>query len=686
MKSGSYDIIIVLLFTTLTIASAAPYIYDQSSKYNSQGVNGVNQRNMMNLNNIPGVTKETRMPLGTGGMSSKILNRFSQGSSIGVNDLSSGFSGVQKGYRIRKISVKGGNTIDRGINHVQNRIGIRIGSQQGITNKMTERTSGGPQGTSFSNSYFSRGKPNTVPSMNAVGGGFSPIHNRFRSGVDFGNGRRTKMTEAMLGRPQGSSFGTSYLPSINGNHSPKISELGGDIHRVGNGHANGMGSGYGNIKKMAGGTPGGTQFTPSGRSFNENPLPTMNGLVEDIHSIGNGHVNEMVSGYGNIKKMAGGTPGGTQFTPSGRSFNENPLPTMNGLVEDIHSIGNGHVNEMVSGYGNIKKMAGGTPGGTQFTPSGRSFNENPLPTMNGLVEDIHSIGNGHVNEMVSGYGNIKKMAGGTPGGTQFTPSGRSFNENPLPTMNGHGGDIHHIGNWHVNGMGSGYGNINKMAGGTPGGARLTPFGKSFNENYLPTINGHGGDIHRIGNGHVNGMASGYGNINKMTGGTPGGTQLSSFSMAFNENPSSTMNGHGGDIHRIQNGHFNGMGSGYGNINTMAGETPGEAQLTPFGMSFVSSRNTNGLGGMIESAGSGATFGNNVGDNGDNMAIEEETRAGDFSSGNQEIGDMTSNDFSSNGNGNPWETNSVVPDNFDHYDDSEDTGSDYVDEFDDMYDQ
>ncbi|KAL3864982.1 hypothetical protein ACJMK2_006621 [Sinanodonta woodiana] len=426
MRSGSYDIIIVLLFTTVTIATAATYTYGKGSKYNSQSINGGNLRNMMNLNNIPGMMKNARIltlmrtSLGTGGMSDENFNWFSQGSTINVNGLDSVFSGVQNAYRIRAVSVNSGNNIGLDINRVQNRNGIRMGSQHGIMNNMAGKMSGGPQGTSFSNSYFPRGKPNNMP-IAFGGGGFSLIHNRFRSGVGFDNGRRTKMTEAMLGRPQGSSFGTSYLPSIHGSHI---------------------------------------------------------------------------------------------------------FPT-NGRGGDIHRIGNGHVNELGSGYGNINKVASGTPSGAQLSLLDFSFNENPLPTVNGIAAAIHPIGHGHVN---------------------------------------------------------------------------------------------------------------------------------------------------------------GMGSGYGNINTMAGGMLGGAQLNPFGMSFVSSGNTNGLSGVIESAGSGATFRNNVGDNGDNMAMHEETRVGGFSSGNQEIGDMVSNDFSSNGNGNPWETNSVVPDNVDQFDDSEDLGSDNANDFDDIFDQ
>ncbi|KAL3864984.1 hypothetical protein ACJMK2_006623 [Sinanodonta woodiana] len=292
MRSGSDAIIIVLLYTTLTIATATTYMYGQGSKYNSQSINGGKLRNMMNLNNIPAMMKNTRtfplmrMPLMTGGMRGKNLNSFSQGSSIGVNGLSSGFSGVQNGYGTRMGSVRGGNKLGRGMNSVHNRIGVRMGSQHGRMNKMTGVMSGGPQGTSFSTSYFPSSKANTVPEMNGFGGDFSLMQNGLGSGMGFGYGSTTKMTGGMLGGNQGSSFGTSYLPSSNGNTFPKMNGFGGDISRIENGHESEIGLGHGSINKMAGGMQGGAQLPSYGISFLSSG--NMNGFGGKIGSAGLG--------------------------------------------------------------------------------------------------------------------------------------------------------------------------------------------------------------------------------------------------------------------------------------------------------------------------------------------------------------------------------------------------------------
>ncbi|KAL3864985.1 hypothetical protein ACJMK2_006624 [Sinanodonta woodiana] len=292
MRSGSDAIIIFLLYTTLTIATATTYMYGQGSKYNSQSINGGKLRNMMNLNNIPAMMKNTRtfplmrVPLMTGGMRGKNLNSFSQGSSIGVNGLSSGFSGVQNGYGTRMGSVRGGNKHGLGMNRFNNGFGVRMGSQHGKMNKKTGVMSGGLQRTSFSTSYFPSSKANTVPEMNSFGGDFSLMQNGLGSGMGFDYGSTTKMTRGMLGGTQGSSFGTSYLPSSNGNTFPKMNGFGGDINRIENGHGNGIGLGYGSINKMAGGMQGGAQLPSYGISLLSSG--NMNGFGGKIGSAGLG--------------------------------------------------------------------------------------------------------------------------------------------------------------------------------------------------------------------------------------------------------------------------------------------------------------------------------------------------------------------------------------------------------------
>ncbi|KAK3599395.1 hypothetical protein CHS0354_036410 [Potamilus streckersoni] len=290
MRSGSDTIIVVLLYNTLTIATANTFIYSQGNKYNSKNINGGNLRNNMNFNNIQVGMKNARtLPLVRmrAGMERMGLNSVSQGSVIGGrNGRGTGFSSVQKGFGTRMGSVGGGNGLNIGINRIHNGFGIGIGSGYGRMNRMTGGMSGGSQGTSFSTSYLPSSNENTVPKMNGFGGGLNLIQNGLGSGIGFGYGRTTKMTGAMVSGPQGSSFVTSFLPSGNGNTMHNMNGLGGGVHRIGNGLGNGVGSGYESINKMAGGMPGGTQLPSYGMSFLSSA--NANGLGGNIGSAGLG--------------------------------------------------------------------------------------------------------------------------------------------------------------------------------------------------------------------------------------------------------------------------------------------------------------------------------------------------------------------------------------------------------------